>query len=114
MNIRGEWVFTPVASTAPSFSATFDNTSTNFALESTALGRVWQGPGGRSIRVANSGADDFHMNMGSSTIVAASSDSILMLSGSVEVFHPLTPSVTYIAFVSSTDVTANVTIGYGM
>ena len=36
-----------------------------------------------------------------------------MLGGTVEVFHQAKPTDTFITFVSSTDVTANITLGYG-
>ena len=104
--------FNQIVSTAPSFEATLDNTSSALALESTSL-REWRGPTGRAVRLATRTADDYSVNFGDSDIVAASSDSILVLGGTVELFHPVKPSYTHIAIVSSTDVTVNVTLGYG-
>jgi hypothetical protein len=112
MTNRFQHPFRPIASTAPGFSATFDNTSTIFALQSTGL-REWSGPGSQSIRIADTGSNDYHMIIGSSDLVVSSSEGTLIEGGTVEVFSKPTPSNTHIAFVSSTDVTANVTLGMG-
>lgn len=106
--------FTPINSTAPGIDVTFDNTSTNFALEATGV-REWEGPTGRAIRLGTKTAsEDFHFILGDSGIVAASSEGTLVLGGTVESFHPIvTSGITHIACVSSTDVTLNITLGYG-
>ena len=109
---RHQRPFSPIVSTAPGFSVSFDSTSTIFALESTSL-REWSGPSGRAIRVSSIASDDFHINFGTSDIVAASSDSVLVLGGTVETFLPGKPSYTHIACVSSTNATVNVVLGYG-
>ncbi|HDZ73728.1 MAG TPA: hypothetical protein ENH55_13365 [Aurantimonas coralicida] len=113
MPSRFQLPFHPIASTAPSFEATFDNTSTSLALQSTSL-REWAGPTNRSVRLATRTADDYLVAFGTSDItLGGSSDAMLVLGGTVEVFHPILPSHTHIAMQSSTDVTANVTLGYG-
>jgi len=102
--------------TAPSFSAgsttVFDSTAS--AFESTALSRVWSGPN-RSVRLAEDLGVDSYVNFGSSLITANSSDSMLLLGGTVEVFH-IEPAHTHIAInsvSSSTGARINVTLGYG-
>lgn len=118
MTFRHTYPFRPVqGTTAPSFEAGASNVflSTANALESTGLGRVWQGGASHSVRVSETSGIDYHVNFGSSTITANSSDSILVLGGTVEVFH-LEPRQTYIAINSvstSTGARVNVTPGYG-
>jgi hypothetical protein len=106
-----------VGTTAPSFTmgATDVFASTASVLESTALGRQWQGPSGRVVRLAEDKGIDFHVNFGTSTIIAASTDSMLVLGGTVEDFK-VEPSDTYIAIKSvstSTGAVVNITLGYG-
>lgn len=113
MGDRFSYPFSPVPTTAPSFVITADNNSTANALESTGLGRMWQGPHSRSVRLASQGSDDFYIAFGTSLIAASSTDSLLVLGGTAEVFHQVSPQYTYIAVKSSTDVTVNVTIGVG-
>lgn len=111
---RSRLPFQPVDSSAPSFEVTIDATSVVTALESTAINRFWKsGPGSRSIRLATKTADDYYFSIGSSLAVAASSDSVLILGGTVEIFTPIKPGLAYIALQSSTDVTVNCTLGYG-
>jgi len=112
MSNRFLHTFTPIGSTAPGFSATVDNTSATFPLEVSSL-REWAGPTSRTIRVTSAGSNDFHMAIGSSTIVVSSSEHMRILGGTVEVFHQFRPSDTFISFVSSTDVVVNCTLGYG-
>ena len=102
--------------TAPSFEAGATDVfaSTASVLESTALGRRFQGPN-RIVRLSEDKGIDYHINFGSSTVVAASTDSILVLGGTVEAFK-LQPSDDYIAVKSvstSTGAVVNVTLGYG-
>ena len=117
MSFRQTYPFRAIrGTTAPSFVAGGDAVfvSTASALESTALLRVWSGPQ-RSVRLCESSGVDYHINFGSSTIVAASSDSIKVLGGTVEVFH-VEPGHTHIAVNSvstSTGAAVNVTLGYG-
>lgn len=113
MSGRHEYPFQPVNSTAPSFSATFDNTSVTFALESTSIPRQWQGAGSRVVRLTADAPDRYHISFGTTLAVAASSDSVMVLGGVTEIFALRAPGNTHIAFRSSTDVTVNVTIGYG-
>lgn len=118
MTFRQTYPFRPVqGTTAPSFEAGASNVflSTANALESTGLGRVWSGGASRSVRLSEAEGIDSHVNFGSSTITANSSDSICFLGGTVEVFH-VEPRQTHIAINSvstSTGVRVNVTIGYG-
>ena len=110
---RGLQNFNPIVSTAASFEAIIDNATGAFALESSSL-REWTTPSGRAVRIASPQTDDFHMRFGDSNIgVAGSSDSMLLLGGTVETFHPVKPSYTHLSLVSSTTVTINITIGYG-
>lgn len=103
-------------STAPSFmmGATDVFASTAASFESTGI-REWQGASSRTFRVSESAGGDYYMNFGTSDVVAASSDSILMLGGTVEIFY-VEPSRTHVAIKSastSTGVQVNITLGYG-
>lgn len=117
MSFRQTYPFRPIrGTTAPSFEIGATNVflSTASAFESTGLNRVWSGAQ-RSIRIAENAGIDAHVNWGSSTITANSSDSILFLGGTVETFH-IEPGHTYIATNSvstSTGAKLNVTLGYG-
>ncbi len=114
MTLRNLQPFQTIDSSETSFEVTIDSTSVATLLESTAVNRYWKsGPGSRSIRLATKTADDYYFQVGSSLVVAASSDSTLLLGGTVEIFNQIKPSNTYIALQSSTDVTINVTLGYG-
>lgn len=104
--------FQAVDSTEPSFNATAGAVSALFALESTATNRFWRNPSNRAVRIAAGAADDFSVVFGSSNIVATSSGGILVLGGTVE-SHYVAPGQSHIALVSSTDITANVTLGVG-
>lgn len=113
MSQRGLFSFYPVRSTEPSFNSTVAGANAFFALESTATNRVWQGPSGRAVRLSSKAADDYSVVFGTTTAVATSSGAILILGGTVETFR-LEAGNTHIAIVSSTDVSVNVTLGYGM
>ena len=99
--------------TAPSFTAgtTTVFVSTSQLFESTALNRMWAGPM-RSVRIAESAGTDSYIQFGSSLVEAASSDSILFLGGTAEVYH-IEPNQTYIAVQSTIGVALNVTLGVG-
>lgn len=112
MTNRFQHSFRPINSTAPSFSATFDNTSAIFALESAGV-REWEGPGSNTIRIGSLGSDDCHFAIGSSDLVVAAATNMLYQGGTIEVFSKTSPRDTHIVFVSSTDVTMNVSLGYG-
>jgi hypothetical protein len=106
--------FQPVDSSGPSFEVSVTNASTYNALESTALNRYWKsGPGSRSVRLGCKETGDYYVSFGTSDAVAASTDSMVMLGGTVEIFTSIKPADTHIAFYSSTDVTVNLTLGYG-
>lgn len=87
---------------------TFDNTSTNLHLtpiyDFATVGR-------RAVRLSSKAGDDYYVAFGSSTVVTASSNGMLVLGGAIEVFRQPRPQDTYMAFWSSTDVTASVSIG---
>ena len=100
-----------VNSSSPSFnSSALGTTTVNYALESTALNRVWQGPSSRSIRLNTLGSSSFYFQLGSSTVAAGSTDSVLV-TGSVII--GVQPKQTYIAVMSSTSTVVNVTLGVG-
>lgn len=111
MTTRAGRPFYPIEnSTAPSFNSTSLSASTSYVLESTL--RIWQGPSNRSVRLVNANSSaSFFAKFGSSTVAAASSDSILIVGAWPSVFN-VSPSQTWVSLVSSTDVTVNVTLGY--
>ena len=111
---RFQQPFQHIQSTAPGFESTFDDTSVVFALESTSLREWTKGPGGRSVRLASQQSDDFYIAFGDSNAEASSSAGVLVLGGTVEIFHPIRPTNTHLAMFSSTTLNVNVVIGYGM
>lgn len=114
MTQRYQGVFRQVDSTAPGFQVSVSSTSQAVAIESTALNRNWDGPTGHSIRISSlTGSGDFYIAFGSSTISVGTTNGMQMIGGTVEMWNEIKPSHGYIAFYSSTDVTANVSIGYG-
>ncbi len=114
MTQRNLMPFQTIDSSETSFEVSVDSTSVATPLESTAINRFWKsGPGSRSIRLATKTADDYYFQVGSSLVVAASSDSALLLGGTVEIFNQIKPSNTHIALQSSTVVSFNITWGYG-
>ena len=116
MPSRAELPFAPVdfpsTSPSPSFNIAFPGASTANALESTGL-RQWNGPTGRAVRLAETGGVDVYINFGTSDVVAASTNSMMMLGNTVEVFSRVRPGMTHIAVFSSTSGSLNVTLGYG-
>ena len=112
MNRDGRPFWALTNTTAPSFNSTAGSAPTAYALESST--RFWQAPANRSVRVVNVGTAvcDYSIKFGTSTVVAASSDSMLIKSGISTVFHA-PPQVTYISVMSSTTLTLNVTLGMG-
>lgn len=115
MTQRFNYPFTAVISTAPSFLISGTLASTAQALESTAVNRKWQGPSSRAVRLCESSGVDYYIKFGSSTVTAASTDSILVLGGTETVITPPV-NATYIAIKSISTATAavvNVTIGTG-
>ena len=113
MTNRYRLPFQPIDSTAPSFQVTVDSTSVATALQSTGVREWFGGPVGRSIRIASITADDYHIQFGSTLAEATTTTSPVILGGTVEVFNPIKPAHTHIAVVSSTDVTVNISLGYG-
>ena len=112
MASRFQFPFHPIESTAPAFEQFVDSTAVVVALESTGL-REWGSPLGRVVRFATRTADDYLVSFGGSGADANSSDSMLMLGGTVEVINLQRPTVTHIALKSSTDTTISVTLGFG-
>lgn len=100
-------------SSGPSFnSSAMGTTSANYALESTAINRIWQGPIDRTVRLFGEGTGGYYANFGSSVVAAASTNSVLCIANQPVLFS-VTPTQTYVALVSSTTVTVNVTLGVG-
>ena len=114
MTNRYEQSFQPIQSSEIAFLSTVDTTSIATALESTAAPiRMWnKGPGSRSVRLASLTGDDYSVVFGPSTVVATSTGGMLVLGGTKQVFA-VPAHFTHIALRSSTDVTVNVTLGYG-
>ena len=112
MPSKFQFAFHAIESTAPAFEAVIDDTSSAVALESAGL-REWGSPLGRVVRFATRTADDYLVSFGGSGAEANSSDSMLMLGGTVEVINLQRPTVTHIALVSSTDVVVNICLGHG-
>ena len=74
--------------TAPSFNSNTNTASSANALESTALSRIWSGPYPRAVRLAETSGVDYYVNFGSSLVSAGgSTDAMLVLGGTVEIFH---------------------------
>lgn len=116
MGDRKNRPFYPIdTSDAPSFNSTALSTASAYVLETTA--RLWQGPSNRAVRIANVGSEisstfSYYVKFGSSTVVAASSNSFLCVPNLPHEFY-VTPSQTYVSLMSTATVTVNVTLGYG-
>lgn len=98
-------------STVTSFNSTLGSASVAYAIESTL--RKWQGPGSRVVRTQGIGASvstPYYVAFGSSLVSAVVGSGMLVSGGAI---FKVAPSVTYVAFASSTDVIVNVTPGYG-
>lgn len=107
---RYDMPFQPVGSSHQSFSAAVAGETSAVALQSTGL-REWYGPM-RTVRLCETGGIDYNVAFGSSLAQALSTDSMFLLGNTVEIFQ-VAPSVTHIAFYSSTSTTVNVTLGTG-
>lgn len=114
MSLRYDQAFQPVRSTEPSFNMTLSTASSGVVFQSTATGRQWDGPTGRSIRVMESSGNEFFIQFGSSTVVATSTGSMRMLGGVAEVFR-IDANQTYVAVMtlSTSPSDVNFTLGYG-
>lgn len=112
MASRYQQGFHPVGSSESSFNISVGAVSTANALESTGK-REWSGASGRAVRLAETGGADVRIKFGTSDVVAASTDSMLFLGNTVEVFPLFKPSFTHLAVYSSTTTTLNVSIGHG-
>lgn len=107
MTGRYDFAFQPINSTAPAFNSSAAN---SIALEAT--GREWQHPTSRAIAISAAAADDFTVILGSSDVVGSTVGGQLMLGGIERVLH-VDPTMTHMGIASSTDVTVNITLGYG-
>lgn len=106
--------FRPIDSTAPSVTLTASaGVSTGIAIQAT--GREWAVAGGRSLRFSEKGGFDYHIQMASASSLAVANSTATMglLGGTVEIISPVKPSWTHISVYSSTDVSVNMTLGYG-
>jgi len=102
--------FQPVPGAAPAFNATV-STAAIFALEAT--GREYPYPSNRLVRLTNKSNEDYHVQFGSSTVIATVAGSPLVLGGVTEVLR-VDPRHTHISIIgSSTDVSVNVALGHG-
>ena len=100
-----------INSSSPSFNSSALGTTSHFyALESTALNRIWQGPMSRSVRVISLGSLSFYVQFGSTLASAGSTDSMLVIGEGV---FSVSPSDTNIAVTSSTSAVVNITLGTG-
>lgn len=113
MASRYQWGFTPVGNSSEcSFSLSVSAGATKVAFESTGK-REWSGPSGRAVRLSNTDGLDAYVKFGTSDAVAASTDSMLVLGNTVEVFPIHNPRFTHLCVYSSTSPTINATLGYG-
>lgn len=101
-----------VNSSAPAFnSSAMGATTFNYKLDSSGV-RDWQGPGSRSVRLLGVPNVPYYVNFGASAVIAETTNSVLCL-GSEPAIFSVDPKQTYLALVSSTTVTVNVTLGVG-
>lgn len=100
-------------SSESSFQSNGNIASSANALQSSGVREWIHGPSGRALRFAESSGTDYYIELGSSTVTAASSKSMLMLGGTVEIVR-VQPNQTYVAIQSaSTTVAAAVTVTLG-
>ncbi len=105
MTIRLGRPFEPVIS--------FNTTAGSSGLYAVGASTDWTGPANRAIRFSSmESSADYYVAFGTSNVVAASSNSMLVLGGTVESFY-LTPTQTHAMVFSSTTVIVNITGGYG-
>ena len=107
---RGDFSFHHVGSSVPGFDSTLGSSSI-YALQSTGV-REWQGPSGRAVRIASKKPDDFYVVFGSSDMAHPTTNTATTLGGTVESWF-VPASVTHVAIKSSTDIVANICLGYG-
>jgi len=100
-----------VNATDPSFNTSALVAAALYALESTGT-RIWQGPGSRSVRLCVPGSTAYYAKFGTSDVVAASTDSMLVVGPGPEIFE-VSPSQSHVSLFSSTNVTVNITLGVG-
>ena len=101
-------------SSGPAFnSSAMGATSYGYKIEGSTAGlRDWQGPGSRTVRLLGVPNVPYYVNFGASAVISETSNSVLCL-GSEPAFFTVDPKQTYLALVSSTTVTVNVTLGVG-
>lgn len=98
-------------STAPAFESTADNNAVLLPIESTGI-REWQFPTSRAVRLAEKTGADYYVKFGTSDVVAASTNSMLVLGSAVEIFR-LEAGQSHMSIMSSTSITVNITLGVG-
>jgi hypothetical protein len=90
-------------------------TSSNQAIESSAVREWIHGPSGRALRFSESSGVDYTIELGTSTAVASTATSMMLLGGTVEIVR-IDPGQTHIAIKSMSSATApnlNITLGRG-
>ena len=109
---RFDLPFQPIVSSHTSFDMILSTASSAVELESS--GRIWSGPGSRSIRISESSGVEYRMQIGSSLVEAAAATCPMMLGGVAEIFT-IYPRNTYIALMTTSTAISNVsvTLGYG-
>ena len=111
--LRTYYPFIPIPSSTPGFDVVLSTGSTLNAIENSS-GRQWlSGPTGKSIRLSETSGVDYRVAMGTSTVDAALTGSMLVLGGVVEVFN--VPAGGYISIMTTSTAisTVNVALGYG-
>jgi hypothetical protein len=112
---RGLQGFFHIKSSEPGFSATATTAAGLYAIEASAVTRQWLPPGasGKAVRLASQSAADYYVVFGTSDVVAASTAAMLVLGGTVETF--MAPAhVSHLSILgATTDITVNVSVGYG-
>lgn len=106
-----DYAFQAINSTIPSFASTLGS-SQIYQLETT--GREWSGPGHRAVRVSARSSTPIFVLFGSSLVSPSTQTSMLIPNPMNPTIFRVTPGQnTYIGIASSTDVVAQVTLGYG-
>ena len=110
--MRYEEAFQPIRSSHTSFDMILSTASSAVALESS--GRIWSGPTGRAVRLAESSGVEYRVAFGSSTVVVDAATHPMLLGGTVELFS-VSAGNTYVAIMTTSTAVSNVSIslGYG-
>lgn len=109
--MRGGRLFFTVPTSAPAFNSTLGSTQTLYALVASTVGRKWDGPNHRSVRLVNpTSSVPVYVEFGSS-LAEASTNSILITPRRPHIFQ--TMSISHVSFLSTADVIINISLGYG-